>query len=263
MRSTTDRSVGLLDVIVITTNWSEYRFLKTREVVEGIDSLNLPANKKILSVDILPEGTIDVDRFVRNGWSVVSGPCAGRRGMVENQLRGLSHSEAEFVFMCEDDAPIIDFPPLEFLQEMFAHGVDWINFNAHLHDEPSPELVSHINRSLSYWRKREHVFYRKDQLLSDKWLLTFPAAIMRREVLIQLHEYAKAHCTGCSIEEGLSKAFRQVELGSVMVYLKRKILKRLGELSPDDFHRYANMRYWNNDVSTRHESINGKNGIWY
>ena len=80
-----------------------------------------------------------------------------------------------------------------------------------------------------------------------------------------LHEYAMNHCGGLGVEAGLTKAWFDLkydEKYEVLIYVKSEILDdiRVGKkITVLNFYDYANMNFWNNDVSLRHPSVVGRN----
>jgi len=216
--------------------------------------------KKIMSVDMLPNGALgreDFSIFAKNGWEVYFGEGGGRSGMVNNQLRGIKHATAEWLLLCEDDAPLLLFPDISTLEE---GEINWLCYNCHLNDEDL--LNDYVQDRGSYLVSNGGVFMIKPVNLCDKWLLTFPASITKKSVILALHEVAARIAIGTSIEEGLSVAWRAGSFGNVAIYLNREVLDNLHRITTSDLHKFANMRYWNNDESTRHGSVD-KSCMWY
>lgn len=257
--------------MLITTNVTN-RLHLLENTVRSIEQCNSDLfDAKVMSVDILPNGsTVDYfNRFERRGWTVVSGACAGRNGIVNNQRRGLSHVSTDWVFYTEDDIRINRIPPKLCLSEIDQYRlpsgkkIGFICFNTHIDsatDNGSQERKKFVNDPANYITIGHEQFLVKNYIVRDEYYLNFPVSIVRKPLFDKMHNYAASNCGSQGVEPGLTHAWFGMQLDheyESLVYVKPDTTDRLPR-SLEQFHDQSNMSFWNNDPSFRHPSINNR-----
>ncbi len=230
---------------------------------------------KIMSVDLFPNG-IHISHFNKYkilGWAIVSGPCSGKRGMINNQKRGLQNMNTDFVFYAEDDIIIDKIPTKKEWEEISQHTtkngkkIGFICYNTHIHDDPNnppKEKVMYINCKANFIRVCNNLFLMKSPVLKDNYYLNFPVAILPVQVFHEMHKYADDNYRGMGIEVAMTHAWFELHKDKeydAVIYVKNDTLDRL-PLNLNRFYRTANMQFWNNNPNLRHKSISRQNTIF-
>ena len=266
-----------MSCLLITTN-SRARMGLVRNAIASLDRCDAGNvfQEKVISVDILRDGTLPMaffEQFRDSHWQVITGRCAGRRGMAENQLRGMAHLRSELVLYCEDDVLVTRIPAAPaaaYLEEMITtpgKRMGFVCYNTHIHDaldQAPPERLLFINDPTNYRPAMEELFLVKTPILKDDYYLNFPVAIARRDLFLQMHKYARTHCAQRPVEVAMTESWFGMGLDQdydVLVYVKPNVRTRL-PLTLRQFHDEANIRFWNNDASLRHPSISGRVGVY-
>ena len=123
----------MVDIALITTNWSEERFNLLKNTVNSID--RFVVKNKVMSIDLLEEGQLSLnqfDIFKEKGWQIVSDVGGSGSGMILNQIRALKHCESDWVLAVEDDVLIHGIPDIQLLEK---HKIDWLCYNCHINND--------------------------------------------------------------------------------------------------------------------------------
>jgi hypothetical protein len=247
--------------IVLTTNLKD-RLALLDATINSIELCNTDLfDDKIISVDIFNNGC-DIgyfDKFVNLGWRIVSGAASGIRGMAENQLRGLHATDADWIFYSEDDIIINKIPSKKTLNTLSSRGIGYICFNTHLPDNSA----DYCRDCSKYINIGDDLFFIKDVSIVDDYFLNFPVAILKRADFISMHAYSKLHCRGVGIEIAMTKSWIAtglIKCSTVVTYLKIELFNDIlsGKIPQMPLHNFAQMKFFNNDPSLRHPSINNR-----
>lgn len=171
-----------------------------------------------------------------------------------NQRRGMNAMRTDWVLYTEDDIVLH-----RFFDPSLLDPPRFVVFNTHVNESPSTAL-EYLNNPQHYIKIGSEMFLCKDASLKDRYFLNFPVACGKREWFLALQEYAQEHCQGLGVEPAMTKAW--FDLGftyDVLISVKPDVLTRLPFSSVEDFHKEANMSFWNNDSTLRHPSINDRN----
>lgn len=258
--------------VLITTNTMGARYELLQQAAASVVRARSDfIDELIMCVDVLPQNDNTLEPFARfkaEGWRVIFGKGGSRRGMVMNQLRGIEAAKNDWLFTVEDDVVIDKIPTVAQVEDIVRHGFGFICYNTHIHDRIGDVQTTYTADRSNYVMIGSDVLLRKDPVIADKWLITFPVSIVQRETLKHMHEYAMQHAQGQPIEVGLSlawklsTAWKEASSSEIGIYLTGNVLNDL-PVHPSELPDYAQLRYWSNDPTLRHPSINGKAHIWY
>lgn len=252
-----------LDLLLITTN-IENRLPLLDNTVQSIERNGREFTRKVMSIDMFPGGkpVSYFDRYKKLGWTIVSGESVPVRGMVENQRRGLEHIKSDFVFYCEDDIVINKVPSLDSLHRI-KERLGFICYNTHIAVNTQQATIDRINfvkQDLNYIVASDDVFLVKKPLLRDPYYLNFPAAIIRTKAFKGIHAIMDTELRGLGVEPAMTEGWFILGFDKnldTFVYVDAKILEEK-PTNLEDFHTFAQMNFFNNDVSLRHPSINNR-----
>jgi hypothetical protein len=261
--------------LLITTNVAK-RLHLLRNTVTSIERCKTDLfDRKVMSVDIFEDeaSLSHFDQYRIAGWEIVSGPSAGRNGIVNNQRRGLAHVQTDHVLYTEDDILINRIPSKAAwgalsTRDVRGKGVGFICFNTHVFSNPErtpQERLDFINNENNYVQAEGELFLAKGPVLRDEYYLNFPVAITSKEIFTRLHEYAASRCNNQGVEVGLTNAWFGTGLDQKwesLIYLKPDAWQRK-PFTAQTFYYEANMNFWNNDTGLRHDSINGRENSYF
>jgi len=267
-------SVGCL---VITTNLP-HRLDWTCRLLDSIDCANKVSetlNTKVLSIDLQPNvvGCEEAlrQRYSPRGWKIVLGECTGERAMLFNIKRGLEHIDDEFLFYCEDHVVIEEIPTEETLYNLWNRfGVNWINYNTHIHQEnllnipgfverPGREQrLAYINDEAHWIRADDGDFLVKLPEIWDEYALCFPAAITPRKYFTAMMRHGMENYSGIGIEIGFTRAYDEMQIDYAShpaIFTSPETVDLLPFETFHDLHMRACMRFRNNDPDMLHDSV--------
>ncbi len=256
-----------LDVALITTNISS-RLHLLRQTIASIDACEQSAiYKKTISIDLFPQETSleDMMQIIPKEWKVVSGVATGRRGMLLNQMRVTATCESPYTLYCEDDIIIEKIPSAADLQRISSANIGFMCYNTHISDkEKIPDsLKTDLSDIRNLLELDNGIVFLKTKTFKDQYYLNFPVSLVKTEIFSSMHKHIHDHLHGLGIEPATTKAWFDLKYDQshhVGLYLKSKIKPILGAGKADiaTIHNHAQMRFWNNDVSLRHPSINNR-----
>lgn len=255
--------------LMLATNVPDRMRLVERNIASIEAANNGLLGTKILSIDILDQHPKDMSVFRKYenlGWRLVVGKCSGRRGMLNNILRGLGNVPAsDFIFYVEDDILIDRLPTKRSLKCADEFGLGFICFNTHIHclDKPrSPFKEAFINDKKNYKSLGGELFLVKQPQLKDEYYLNFPSAIVKHNVFTTLFNHASKRCSGIGLEPGMTETWFSIGLSQkygVGVYVKPDTLSHI-PMGLDAFYHMANMQFWNNGY--KNPTINRDNTLF-
>jgi len=259
----------------ITTNLLK-RCVLLDNMVGSLNKCGDIFTEKIISVDVFGGGeSVDLKWFEKfnNNWNVVYKNKDVSRSMILNQQNVLKKATNDVIFYAEDDIVINNIPQLDTINELFngnlvnGKPVGFISYNNHVwidFNQNPKHVIDFITNPDNYVSINGDLFLIKNMSIKDRYYLNFPVSIFNRDILLSLHEYAMNNCNGLSVEAGLTKAWFDLKYDDnyeVLIYVKNEILSdiRAGKnITVLDFYNYANMNFWNNDVTLRHEAIGNR-----
>ncbi|KKU88103.1 MAG: hypothetical protein UY16_C0013G0013 [Candidatus Gottesmanbacteria bacterium GW2011_GWA2_47_9] len=263
-----------IDCCMITTNLQS-RLQLMQNCVASVEKQCGVFSKKILSVDEFPGGvsTDWYDTLRKKGWTVLSKKVIPRGSMVLNQYRVVSAADSDIVLYTEDDIVINRLPKTTTIHKLFTqpmvHGkrAGFICFNTHVwkrFTQNPKHIMDFIHDLGNYIIVDGDVFLVKRDVMKDKYFLNFPAALTTKNMFLALQEYAFAHNVGWGTEQAMTSAW--FELGKdkeneVLISLKPEIIDHIKSgkrITVLDFYNYANINFWNNDVTLRHPETPGR-----
>lgn len=239
-------------------------------------------SKKIISVDIFPgqENILPFFDFYKEkyNWTIVSGPCSGYRGMINNIKRGLSQIDDsyDFVFYFEDDIEITSIPLTSTFNKLIDYKTTnnkllaFICYNTHIHTfqelGESAEKHKYINSSENYFEfndlyDSDCFLLKNEKILKDEYYINFPVSIFRPSIYKQLLDFACTKYKDIGLEPGLSNAWFDMKFNEkydIAIYVKNETLDYIGQLDFELMYYFACMQFWNNNVDFRHPSINNR-----
>ena len=218
-----------------------------------------------MTVDMFKDGPFsekDFEPFQKRGWKVIFGKGGGKTGLADNQMRGLQEAENEFVLTCEDDSFIRKIPDIHWMQYLIDdYCVPILLYNANVWSKKpeSPKVVDYINNPNNYYQIGNDCVLLKENIFDKRYMISFPAIITFKDMLIYLHKKARELGGHRAIEIGLSQAHQQLSKPEqVGIYLKNIELP----VTAQDLHDNAQITYWNNDRTLRHPTLKNKAHIW-
>ena len=260
---------------MITTNL-ESRVPLMLNAVKSLKNHEDVLGQKIMSVDMFPQGELTLNwyrQFESDGWNVLSKKVNTSGSMILNQRNVISAATSEVVLYMEDDILVNQLPSLRTIQKLFTEKLvngkktGFICFNNHVwskfHENPT-HIIEFIHNVDNYITVDGDVFLVKSETIKDKYYLNFPASITTKKLFFELEDYAFIHKVGYGIEQALTGAWFDTKKDqdyAVLISLKREILddiKSGKKITILDFYNYANINFWNNDVSLRHEVTPGR-----
>lgn len=264
-----------IDCCMITTNLQS-RLSLMQNTVNSLKKNEDRFGQKIMSIDVFSEGEMSLDWFKQfqvAGWKVLHKNVAARSSMVLNQRNAIRRATAEIVLYTEDDILINRLPKLTTIQKLFNENIvngkraGFICFNNHVwkrFNENPKHIIDFIHDLNNYITLDGDVFLIKNEIIKDKYYLNFPAAITSKKLFFELENWAFINKVGYGIEQALTGAWFETGKDkdlAVLISLKPEIIdtiksgKRITVL---DFYNYANINFWNNDESLRHEVTPGR-----
>ncbi len=260
-----------IDCCMITTNLKDRLYLVSN-AINSINKLSDTFNQKILSVDIFDEGeSIDwYNQFQKDGWKIVTKNVSVngsiRGSMILNQRNAVSNAGAEIVLYTEDDILINNLPKVTTINKLFNEKLvngkrtGFICFNNHVwskFNENPKHIIDFIHDLNNYITVDGDVFLIKNEVIKDKYYLNFPVSLTTKKLFLELQDYTFKNKVGFSHERALTEAWFETEKDKeyvVLISLKNEIIddiksgKRITVL---DFYNYANINFWNNDLTLR------------
>jgi hypothetical protein len=253
---------------MITTNIEE-RYPLLQNAIASVERCDKGVlDQKVLSVDIMKGSSYnssDFQQFVDSGWLLVEGDCSGYSGMANNISRGLSRIDGDLLFYCEDDIVVNRIPSRENLERLFSgsNPLGFIVYNTHacapwITEGLQPKL-DYINDKVNYLQRGDDLFLIKGESIRDEYWICFPVAIMETDNYRSCLAHAKMSCGKMGMEPGMTKAWLALGFDKypAAVYVQKNIFDSF-PLNFQKLHDNANMRFWNNDVTLRHSSINDR-----
>lgn len=261
-----------ISCLMITTNVPRRLHLLDQNI-QSIERANKGLlGKKVLSIDLLPQHSQDIGVFKKYevmGWELVYGKCSGHRGMLNNILRGLKKlPPTDYIFYVEDDIVIDRLPTKESLDGFKSEKIGFVCYGARLVVLKGPSAPKQIpektkqfiNQKENYKQFGDDLYLIKKDFLRDNYYLNFPAAIAKDDVFRSIMNHAAKNCSGIGMELGLTKSWFDMGLNKqydVAIYVRPDTFDHL-PMSLQEFYQMANMQYWHNNESFRHESINDR-----
>ena len=268
-----------IDCCLITTNLQD-RLLLVENTVNSLKKHEDIFNQKIMSVDVFPDG-VSLDWFARfrsAGWRILSKDVNPRRSMILNQRNVISNANTDVILYTEDDILIDKLPKLTTIQKLFSENIingkraGFICFNNHVwvkFNESPKHIIDFIHNLNNYITIDGDVFLIKDEVIKDKYYLNFPVALTTRKLFLELQDYALENKVKHGVEAGMTGAWfdtgKEKEY-AVLISLKPEIIddiKSGKQITVPDFYNYANINFWSNDKSLRHESIAGRSNAYF
>lgn len=231
--------------------------------------------QKIMSVDLFPDG-IPLGwytHFQTDGWNVLSKKVDPKGSMILNQRNAISAATANIVLYLEDDILINRLPKLSTIHKVFnepfinGKKVGFICFNNHVFknfNENPKHVIDFIHDLNNYITIDGDVFLIKNEKIRDQYYLNFPASITSKKLFFELEDYAFINKKEWALEQALTSAWFDTGKDKeyvVLISLKPDIIadiKSGKKVTVLDFYNYANINFWNNDVTLRHEVTPGR-----
>src|SRR6266404_611335 len=255
-----------MDCCMITTNL-ERRLSLMQNCVNSLKKHEAKFSQKIISIDDFPEGGISIDwykRFQDEGWKVLHKNHTPTKSMVLNQRNAIINATANIVLYTEDDVLINYLPKLSTIQQLLNEKIvkgkkaGFICFNNHVwskFNENPEHIINFIHNLDNYIIVDGDVFLIKNDVIKDKYYLNFPTSITSKKLFFELEDYAFVNKKGYGIEQGLTAAW--FEMGKdkeyeVLISLRPEIIddiKSNKQITVLDFYNYANINFWNNDIT--------------
>lgn len=270
---------GSMSCLLMTTN-APHRMQNLERCYQYIlQNYQGKINELVITVDILPKYPFDVkdfDKFVgaKNGLGIkiIYGKGGSKQGMVMNQIRGLKSCKNEWVLIIEEKAVLYDIPNISDLLCLPNFSV--LLYNCHFNDILTQKHIDYMNDRSNYFFVKGGLCLKKNKSLSDKWIICFPSAIIKRDLLLKIHDYALKNFHGDAIEVGVGKAWQIFDpKGEIYMYIKPEFLFVLPlsfkiDIIGRDFvlHKYSLMGYrnnHNNDTLLQPQSLENQSHIWY
>lgn len=259
---------------MITTNLQS-RLTLMQNSVSSLKKHDDKFSQKIMSIDVFPGG-IDTgwyDQFQKEGWKVLSKNVTPKGSMVLNQRNAISIASADIVLYTEDDILINRLPKLTTIHKLFNENIvngkraGFICFNNHVwsrFNENPKHIIDFIHDLNNYIIVDGDVFLVKNEKIQDKYYLNFPAAITTKKLFFELEDYAFINKVGYGLEQALTSAWFETGKDKeyvVLISLKNEIIddiKSGKHITVLDFYNYANINFWNNDITLRHPETPGR-----
>ncbi|MEO6508401.1 MAG: hypothetical protein ABIO02_00455 [Patescibacteria group bacterium] len=259
---------------MITTNLES----RTSLMLNTVDSLKKHEdyfNQKIMSVDIFYQGLALgwYNKFEKEGWNILSKNVSARASMILNQRNVVSNATSEIVLYTEDDILINTLPKLSTINRLFNEKLvngkrtGFICFNNHVwskFNQNPKHIINFIHDLDNYITVDGDVFLIKNEVIKDKYYLNFPASLTTKKLFLELEDYAFINKVGWAIEHALTSVWFETKKDleyEVLISLKPQIIddiKNGKKISVLEFYKYANINFWNNDVSLRHQVTPGR-----
>ncbi len=259
----------MITIGLITTNHPK-RFSILEKTIKSIDE-KTDIKEKLISVDEFLDINTNkqyFDKYQDTGWKIVYKKHTGKNSMVTNQLNLLNNIKTEWVFYCEDDITFRKFPNINFLSKILNEETGFISLSGHITEFPNKEIINYCLDNKNYLKIDNLYLLKKDiNYFQHMWYLNFPSCIIRCNELRQCLDHSTGNFKNLpiSIEEGLSKSWIS-NIKSIKKYNEYIILDKVylnEENILQNIHNNSIMNYWNNDPTTRIESINQKSSMWF
>lgn len=204
-----------IDCVLIATNLKN-RFEKLKTCSQHLDKFNF--KNKNLSVDCFNQDSIDdFSDFERRGWKILKHE---RKGIFGNMVEGVSGLNSDWIFYCEDDVAVEQIPSsddMKMIEGLKSKGrsVGYISlmFGGMEEGRNIKEMHEYLRSSSSYKKTKNNsqIFLRQEKFKND-FFITFPVALFKRDVLIQLIDYINLYKKGIQVEEAFSQAWMEVNM---------------------------------------------------
>lgn len=245
-------------LILITTNHPNPNFSLLKRAMKTVSRLKTDfVDEYILSVDMFKDGEsrVFMEGLAGAKWKVVFGESTGKRSMADNQIRGLCAAENDWVLCCEDDSIITKIPTAFHVELAESLGVMFVLYNANVKDG-----IEYINDSGNYITTEEDAILVKGSKRGN-YVISFPGIITKKNYLLDMHGFTKAHPLKKKIEASLTRAWKSLYLDKkIGIYLNRIDFAKT--VTQDRLHHEAHLIYWNNTESLRHPSLLGGETVW-
>ena len=243
----------MISLILITTNY-QYRFPFLLKTLESIAKFQHIIDEIIVSIDFFTnfEKCYEQDYILEQLKQlpyITEILIKSPNGMIANQLNALSHSHGDYIIYSEDDISVCDIPCRETIRSICDCGV--IVYNTHYTNSNIPQRTIDINLTDNYHTINRDFFFKKKRSTADEYYITFPLAIMKRQVLIDTYHYMRGQHE--NIEVGFSKTLRklpQYQTYDVYIYLDYQTYQKSNTFK-------AQMKYRDNDseLNTKADTI--------
>ena len=228
-----------------------------------------------MSVDVFDnEESLDwFNKYKKAGWKVLSKKIDPEKSMILNQRNAISNANTDVVLYTEDDILVNKLPKLTTIQKLFKQNTlngkrtGFVCFNNHIWSkfkENPKHIIDYIHNLDNYITIDGDVFLIKNKTVKDNFYLNFPVALTTKKLFLELQNYALENYTRLGVEQGMTKAWfdmgKDKEI-AVAISLKNEILtdiKSGKHITVQDFFNYANINFWGNDASLRHQPIAGR-----
>ncbi len=264
---------------LITTNLQN-RLSLVENTVNSLTKLEDRFGRKVMSVDVFPDGVSMnwFGRFQESGWTVLSKKVDPKKSMILNQRNVITNATSDVILYTEDDILINNLPKLTTIQKLFnekiidGKSVGFICFNNHVwsnFNETPKHIIDFINDLGSYITIDGDVFLVKNEIIKDKYYLNFPVALTTKKLFLELQDYALENKANHGVEAGMTGAWFDTGKDkeyAVLISLKPEIIddiKSGKKITVLDFYTYANINFWSNDKSLRHESVAGRSNTYF
>jgi len=257
----------VISLVMITTNLPNPNYELQDIVIANAESCARNTDtitEKILSVDMFANQGRSKEyyaKYVARGWKVIFGVAGSRRSLADNHLRGVSEAENDWVLTCEDDTLIRKIPSKEEFEFLVSKDLGVLTYNADIIQDSDIVLSTyHINNKNNYLVWGDDCFLVKNQDIRNMWLLNFPAVIIRKTHMLQLHTIAKT-ISRVAFEAAMTIAWKQLNpKKEIMMFLNSAVLQN-EIINQDMLCKNAHLFYCNNDTSLKHVTLN-KGCIW-
>lgn len=247
----------------------------TKACIASVEKQNDKFNQKIISVDMFPDGvSINwFNQFQKIGWRVLSKKVAPKGSIILNQRNVVSNANADIVLYTEDDILINKLPKLTTIHKLFnekivnGKRIGFISFNNHVWSkftQKPKHIIDFIHNLENYITIDGDVFLIKNEIIRDKYYLNFPCSLTTKKLFLELQDYASINKTGYSGEYAMTEAWFEIGKNKeyeILISLKPEIIddiKSGKQITVLDFYNYANINFWNNDVTLRHPETPGR-----
>lgn len=268
-----------IDCCLITTNLQN-RLSLVENTIGSLAKFKDVFNQKIMSVDVFDNGVSLAwfTKYQNTGWRVLSKKIDPEKSMILNQRNAVSNANTDVVLYTEDDILINRLPKLTTIQKLFNEKivnnkqVGFICFNNHVWSkfkENPKHIIDFIHDLNNYITVDGDVFLVKNEIIKSKYYLNFPVALTTKKLFLTLQDYALVNKAKHGVEAGMTGAWFDTGKDkeyAVLISLKSEIIDdiKLGKrMTVLDFYNYANINFWSNDPTLRHESIAGRSNTYF
>lgn len=193
--------------LIIGTTLS-HRVDKLIETMISIDKENFDFESKFLSIDDFGENLSDKIKTYsnNNNWSIIVGE---KKGMVNNQIRGLNNIKTEWVLYCEDDVLVEKLPSNEQLKKLHdkINDVGIVSLTGGGYRPDKEVLDNIVNPDNHVIVGNDETFWFRDPKHNNGWFFEFPILFVKTDIFNNCINESLNNFKGIQIEQSYTKSY--------------------------------------------------------